>query len=309
MKVLNLLDSENSSINYEKRSYPDGQQDIIIKTDWVGPVQISSRFNNFRDLELIICATKALKNNGVTQIHLFIPNILGARSDRKFQKGGTSYLRDVVAPIINAQNYSSVEVIDPHSDVSEAVINNLIKRDNTSLVTFALEALNLGCYESDNCDCEGYTSDQFALISPDAGALKKIYDVAQAIDYKNDVIVASKHRDISTGKILSTQVPLVAGEHTHDTFIIIDDICDGGRTFIEISKVIKSMRPQAKIYLIITHGIFSGGLKVLDEWFDNIFCTNSVKDIDAAFIGHDNVNNGVMLTMSKVGFVKQLNVF
>ena len=67
MKTLNLVYKEKSDISYEVQRFPDGQQDIIIKTVYgkthiIGweeeKFTIKSHFNPFRDLELIICAVK-----------------------------------------------------------------------------------------------------------------------------------------------------------------------------------------------------------------------------------------------------------
>jgi ribose-phosphate pyrophosphokinase len=71
---------------------------------------------------------------------------------------------------------------------------------------------------------------------------------------------------------------------------IVDDICDGGRTFIELSKELKK-RNCGNVYLIISHGIFSKGIDVLREHFTKVFCTNSISDIEC-----------------KDGFLKQRNV-
>jgi len=60
--------------------------------------------------------------------------------------------------------------------------------------------------------------------------------------------------------------------------VIIDDICDGGRTFVELAKVIKENQSDAKIYLIVTHGIFSAGFNDLNKFFEKIFTTNSISD-------------------------------
>jgi ribose-phosphate pyrophosphokinase len=50
--------------------------------------------------------------------------------------------------------------------------------------------------------------------------------------------------------------------------VIVDDICDGGRTFLEIAKTIRSKKRNIsifgdKIYLVVTHGIFSAGFDEL----------------------------------------------
>ena len=47
---------------------------------------------------------------------------------------------------------------------------------------------------------------KFILISPDAGANKKIFKVAEQIDYEGDIITCSKHRDVD-GKLTKTFVP------------------------------------------------------------------------------------------------------
>ena len=241
---------------------------------------IKSRLNSFRDLELIVCATAALREAGMEKIHLYIPYCLGGRSDIKFEEGGLNYIKSVIAPIINLQKFTSVTVMDAHSIALENCIDNLKKLDNSSLVKYATEDLG----------------NTFKLISPDAGALKKIFSTAKSIGYNDKVIVAEKVRDLPTGKIIHTHVPL-EGTNSTDNFVIIDDICDGGRTFTEIAKTIKAhvwSRDEyfrGKIYLIVTHGIFSAGFTELGNYFDGIYTTNSISDIKES------------------EFVKQINVF
>ena len=288
MKTLDLTNLDNSDIKYKISKFPDGQQSITLDLEntifssEAQSVVIKSRLNSFLDLELIICANQALIELGVInlafklkEISLYVPYFLGARSDRKFLKGQSNYLKTVICPIINSQNFSRVTILDPHSDVLEACLNNFQK---TSNVTFAKEVIK----ELDN----------ITLVSPDAGALKKIYDVAQSVEC-TDVIVANKLRDLKTGKIIRTEVPGINHEPGSKTFVICDDICDGGRTFTEIAKTIKDIRPKEifndKIYLVVTHGIFSAGFEELEKWFTGIYTTNSVKDIDNGLVTQINV--------------------
>ena len=94
--ILNLTYPENSEINFKISNFPDGQQTIDINTNNLpfkkDSVTIKSRLNNFKDLELIICANQALLNLGFEFIHLFVPYFIGARSDRKFNDGGVNKL-------------------------------------------------------------------------------------------------------------------------------------------------------------------------------------------------------------------------
>jgi ribose-phosphate pyrophosphokinase len=292
--ILDLTGTDlQSTIQYKVSKFPDGQQTVDITSSHFlntsTQVQIRSRMNDFKDLELIICATQALKNLGVTDIELYVPYFIGGRSDRLFQYGGVNYLKQVVGPIINSQGYSKVYVMDPHSDVLEAVINNFAKYDNFKLVKFALE----------NIDNKNDARERIALVSPDAGAYKKIFDVAKEFGIQN-IITANKVRDLKTGNIIRTEIPTL-DQHKDLKYVIIDDICDGGRTFVELAKVMKDSRPTAKIYLVVTHGIFSKGLEELGDYFDGIFTTNSVRDISA-----DNIVSSFF--ENTINF-KQLNVF
>jgi ribose-phosphate pyrophosphokinase len=316
-EILNLVNPNDIlSFKYEISRFPDGQQSLrlieegyntfnSLKENPYG-ITIKSRLNNFHDLEIIICTTQALKEVGVQRIKLYIPYCMGARSDRKFMEGGINYVKHVIAPIINSQGYEQVIIMDPHSDILEACINNFVKIDNIKLAEFTFKDYFL------SKGFETWSSSNFEnvrLVSPDAGALKKVFHVADKFGYKNDVVIASKHRNIETGKIDFTQVPL-NGTNPTDDFIIFDDIADGGRTFIEIANVIKSnVWPRdeyfrGKIYLVVTHGIFSAGFDFLVQHFDGIYCTNSFKDVQDGtivdtFSEHKTIHS----------LVKQLNVF
>lgn len=290
MLSLNLVYQQNSQIEYKISKFPDGQQDITILSDVTKlqsqSIRIESRFNSFKDLELFICAANALRRMGVKERHLYIPYLLGARSDRQFVTGGNSYLVDIIAPQLNqtvkeidgeVRNlFSSVTVMDVHSDVAPACINNLKIIDNKDLIMYAWDFLNEkngGCWK------------QPIVLSPDGGALKKIYKVTEKIGFTGNVITCSKFRD-TDGKLSMTYVPLNVHDVDKD-LVIIDDIGDGFGTFINLVEEIENTRrissvihPEnyGKIYLIVTHSIQEKGLKRALEKFNYIFTTNSVND-------------------------------
>ena len=291
--VLNLTDPKSSHIVYEVSQFPDGQQSITLTgircenpdEDFIA--RIESRMTSFRDVEMIICANQALQQlQHCTDVELFVPYFLGGRSDRRFVPGSINYLKEVICPIINSQYFRRVSVVDPHSDVLEACLDNFHKMNNHFLVSDALNDIS-GNLEK--------AKSEVILVSPDAGAYKKIFDVAKAFELE-EIITATKVRDLKTGKILHTDVPL-SDKLYYDNmkFVIVDDICDGGRTFIEIAKSISMQVPGAKIYLVVTHGIFSAGFEQLNDYFCTIYTTNSVKDVSGKYEGVD--------------LVKQTNIF
>lgn len=274
MITLNLVDSAKSNIEYKISRFPDGQQTIDL-TNWESldrysdPVKISSRLNSFKDVELLICAVQAIRNLTNRPITLYVPYFLGSRSDRKFVKGGVNYLKQVICPIINSLDFAEVSVLDPHSDVLEACLNNYLKVDNHLVVKYALKDID--------DKTKAWTENEICLVSPDAGAYKKIFDVAKKFEIEN-IITATKVRDMKTGNILRTEIPTL-DQHNDLKYVIVDDICDGGRTFIELAKAIKDSRPTAKVYLVVTHGIFSAGFKELSQYFEGIYTTNSYRDV------------------------------
>jgi ribose-phosphate pyrophosphokinase len=298
--ILNLVKPEKSHVPFSISKFPDGQRALnlfnyhAVKDQ---EIEIYSRMNSWNDLQDIICANQALQEAGASSVSLYVPYFLGARSDRKFSKSGVNYLKKVICPIINSQKFARVKVLDPHSDVLEACLDNFEKVDNVRVVQFTVEKIYGSQRPSDW---------NFLLVSPDAGALKKVYHVAESLAFKDKVIIASKHRDLATGKITHTEVSIDPHDVQKD-LIIVDDICDGGRTFIELSKAIHQSRSlssvshdHGKIYLIVTHGIFSAGLYELSKHFDGVFCTNSVQDIDVTAYSDYTVEEG---------FLNQLEVF
>lgn len=155
--------------------------------------------------------------------------------------------------------------MDVHSSVAPACIKNLNSFPNSEFV------YNILAEKKD-----------FVLICPDKGAVEKMYDVAKAINYKKEIVICSKHRDIATGNIVSSDIGNLVDLQGEDAYII-DDICDGGKTFVEIANKLKLLNP-GEINLIITHGIFSKGFDELCYYFNNIYCTNSVKDLSLPFV-------------------------
>lgn len=272
--ILNLFNSDKSDIIYEISNFPDSQRSVEILSDVKNlNVTISRSIKKFRDLELVICANQTLRHLGVKEVFLYAPYLIGTRSDRRFHPRGIHYIKDVIAPIINSQKFDSVMVLDPHSDVLEACIDNFVGLNNYHIVKEALIKI-------DNKDG---ARNRLYIVSPDAGAMKKIYGVAKEFDIEN-ILCANKVRDIKTGRIVRTDLPDHKTESI-ENYVIIDDICDGGRTFCELAKIIKEKNPTSKIHLIVSHAIFSSGLSELEKYFYSIHTTNSyvnMQSVDTA---------------------------
>jgi len=247
------------SIVYESFVFSGGEPHIKIQEEaTIEEITITHRLNSFNDLGLLLVATDALRRMGVQKIHAFIPYFPAARQDRVMVAGEALSVK-VYADIINAQGYASVTVFDPHSEVTPALLNHVVVIPNYDFVKQCLDQL----------------TDEVVLISPDGGALKKIYKVAAYLG-GIEVVECSKRRDVKTGKLSGFKVYAEDLKEKH--CVIVDDICDGGGTFLGLAKELKA-KNAGKISLVVSHGIFSKGAEQLTSVFDTVFSTNSVKDL------------------------------
>jgi ribose-phosphate pyrophosphokinase len=217
-------------------------------------ILIEAHIHSSNDVMALLMLTNALRGmyEPDTRIKLRMPYIPYARQDRVCNFGEALSIK-VFCDLINSQKYHEVEVWDAHSDVAIALLDNHYQVRQPQLV-----------------DKVPVDFKRVVLVSPDAGANKKIYDVAQELRI-DKVVRADKTRNVATGEITGT---VVYSEHVGDAdFLIVDDIIDGGRTFIELGKVLKPLT-NGKVILYATHGIFSKGLKPFEGFIDEIYVAN-----------------------------------
>jgi ribose-phosphate pyrophosphokinase len=100
------------------------------------------------------------------------------------------------------------------------------------------------------------------ILFPDKGAGARYSQLSA-----KESIVADKTREESTGKITGIDVPdICPGKN----ILVCDDLCDGGRTFIEVAKAAERYSPH-KMILYVSHGIFSQGLEALGSYYGQIY--------------------------------------
>ena len=246
-------------INYEAFTFAGGELHIKIDaSDLADSITITHRLNAFGDIGLLYLAADALRRMGVKRLDLFVPYFPAARQDRLMVEGESLSVK-VYADLINQLHFETVTILDPHSDVTAAVLDRCVVVSNHSFIHQVVQIIG----------------NDSLLISPDGGALKKIYKVSETLNGM-DVVECSKSRDVKTGRLSGFKV--YADDLEGRDCLIVDDICDGGGTFIGLAKELKAKNAGA-LYLAVSHGIFSKGTEPLTDVFDHIFTTDSVKDI------------------------------
>lgn len=219
--------------------------------------QITLNFKSNGDLiDLALLVDAVRRKYRSTHLVLNLPYLPYARQDRVCNPGESLSIK-VICDFINSLNFDRVYCNDIHSEVGVALLNNL------SHIDLINSAAALGKIFHDELD-------DVVLVSPDAGANKKVLNFAKHYKFPN-VVRADKKRNVLTGEIIET---IVYSEHVgNKDFLILDDLCDGGFTFIQLAKELRKLT-TGKIYLYVTHGIFSKGAGVFEGVIDGIYTAN-----------------------------------
>lgn len=220
--------------------------------------RIKADIRNSNDVMALLMLTDALRRFSIVSnpgIELYMPYLPYARQDR--EQEGFSLSLKVFCDLINSQEYRRVTILDCHSDVGPALLNNSRNIPVEDLVP-SLETLKLapGTY----------------VVAPDQGAYKKCARVAAKLGLP--LISAQKKRDPKTGKVeLSFREydDLYSAQHGTPALLVVDDICDGGMTFKLLADQVAD---KVDIRLWVTHGIFSKGLEPLKR-YSKIYTANN----------------------------------
>lgn len=273
MKVLDLRKGITKNEEYDAFIFPGGEVHFRLHNPSVlyvsNGIRIISRVTSTSDLMLLILVVETIRKDGYRgKLEVVLPYMPYQQADRDFSLGECFSLQ-TVCKMLNTLDVDRFFIFDPHSDVSPALLHKTTVLDNSSYIHEVL--MNIRSKQSVTLE------DTLCILSPDAGAYKKIGKLCSKLDWRGELVAANKFRSISTGSIESLE--LSKQDFEGKDVLIIDDICIGGRTFIELAKKLRE-KNVGKIYLAISHGVFSNGFRDLNEHFEGIFCTDSFFNIE-----------------------------
>ena len=190
------------------------------------------------------------------QSPLLIPYLPASRADRivgNESLGKVAYL-DLISAAwdgLPVMHNSPVETWDLHSvtNTDTPIIN--IPRMQQYLTTYNFP-------------------DNSVLLAPDEGSISRVAAISTATGLP--YVHATKNRDYATGQLLSNSIPAVLGDYDH--IFVIDDICDGGGTFLLLADSIRKQGISSNLHLFVTHGIFSKGKSALESRYSTVFALN-----------------------------------
>ena len=240
----------------EQNHFPDGT--LLTKLPYNDNDCIYIKWNYENDAELftLICARRHYASRKAILTMPYIPH---ARMDRVKSEQDVFTLK-YFCEVINSLNFKAVIVLDPHSNVAPALINNIVLDPVDSYIRQALF----------------HHSNNRALFFPDEGAMKRYTEEFSHIPFA----FGMKKRDWATGKILGLDI-LQSENIVGKDVLIVDDICSRGGTFYHSAKALLEAG-AASVSLYVTHcentilegEIFTSGL------IKQVYTTNSLVHCD-----------------------------
>ncbi len=247
------------SFNYLTKHFPDGTQMHLNLPIYNPKDRITIRWEYESDEELVTLwyivnhYRQNFHKGGFTLEMPYVPN---ARMDRVHSETEIFTLKHF-CNLINLMQFDRVEITDPHSNVTPALLNNVVVH---SALPYVVKTL---LYIAED---EFYADDkkEIVIYFPDYGAyhkyheeyLKKIPAMLEgtfAEGMKVHYIYGKKVREWETGKILGLEI---ANEQnidlTNKVVLMADDIISYGGTMYYGAKKLKEMG-AGTVYAYATH--------------------------------------------------------
>lgn len=248
------------NVEIKQGQFPDGT--LLMKFDpngdefdTRGNIIVEWYYENDAELFSLICVKRHLDRvYSYSDVVLEMPYIPHARMDRVKSDADVFTLK-YFCEVINSLNFKVVHVRDAHSNVSLALLNNVVDEGVRGYVVAAAKE-----------------SGAEALFFPDEGAMKR-YSEHFAVPYA----FGMKKRDWETGKILGLDI--INAENIKDkNVLIVDDICSRGGTFFYAAKALKAAGAKS-VSLYVTHlerTVILGEMASTDGLVDHIYTTKSI---------------------------------
>ena len=207
---------------------------------------------NERLMELLI-AINALKLSSAQAIYAIIPYFGYARQDRKAKP------RQPITALLDSAGADRVVTFDLHAAQIQGFFNCPV--DDLTAIPM------LGNYFVNN----GYTFENTVVVSPDHGGVKRARTMAEILG--TPIAIIDKRRPKPNEVEATTIIGSVEGMNC----IIVDDICDTGKSLVAAAELLKENGAQ-EIIVALSHGVFSGNAmeRLEDSVIEKIVVTNTI---------------------------------
>lgn len=256
-----------------RSTFPDGQPHVkvpVVEEDSFASIACSIR--NPTELFELVMVLEILRRNAI-EPYVRIYWLFGARMDRAIDNTQPETFHAVLnvlnleASIYKQTIFALLDIHNPAKVTNFAPLNPTLE-----------DAVYIAINNFDkNCD----------IYFPDAGAERRY----EHLFVNQNILVGQKKRDSNTGQLSGFE--LKNGERKSESILVVDDLCDGGGTFLGQYPVLENLGYK-RIALYTTHGLYTKGLDILSK-FDRVYSTNSFQ------FGQDEDNDELKLRVFKNG--------
>jgi len=188
------------------------------------------------------------------------------RQDRACKVGESFSLKFFIEML--KLRFDRVDTFDPHSDVTRQELGYMLREDRGFLARQYKDSKgSIGKLKE-------FLPKDLVVISPDKGAVQRSWNLFNFLDLDGTVVECDKVRGKDTINIVIDSMNQNVIKNNKQ-FVISDDICDGGGTFIALAQRIREINPDAVLYLIISHGVFSKGFSELEKYYAGIYTVDN----------------------------------
>lgn len=244
-------------------TFPDGTQKINTHTYFEDPkFDIHWFFDNDGELITIYQLVEHFREMGMEPNTLFMPYVPNARMDRVKYTDEVFTLK-YFCKLVNSLGFRKVSILDPHSYVTEALIDRVDVQSPGKYIVNTLDNIK---------NNYGLNSEGLMLFFPDEGAMKR-YSCNVNIPYA----YGAKNRSWKTGEIQGLTIMGNRDDIFHKDILIIDDICSRGGTFMHSAKALKECG-ASRIFLYVTHceDTIHDGEILTSDLIRHVYTTNSI---------------------------------
>ncbi len=249
--------------------YPGGE--VGVRAVGEAPPRLLARVQSSDDLLALVMYLGAVR--GQVQ-EVCIPYLPYARQDRIAVPGDPIAI-EVLARLLASTGVPRFATIDVHSNAAAAAFASAGLTLRNVAASAWLQRYVAG---------RQATPDQpVCFVAPDKGAGPRTGQLATALAAPTrpiGLVHCAKIRDPHTGKLTGFAVdrdhspPALAAD---TLLVVVDDICDGGGTFLGVAQALRAHYGDRPLHLWTTHGIHSRGLHDLAAVFTSIGCTDSFR--------------------------------
>ena len=245
--------------------FPDGTLALNIDSSLVDDLMFEQHitwlYDGDDEMFTIMSLVDMIKRNGYSRYILYMPYLPNARMDR-IKSNNENFALKVFCNWLNSLGFAKVYVENVHSNVSNALVDNIFDRLPEDDINFITKI-----YDFD------------VVFFPDEGACKRYKDMNVIKNLGLPIAFGIKNRDWKTGEILGLDV--MGADVKDKKVLIVDDICSKGFTFYFAGQKLRDLgASDVKLFISHCEDNIQNGEILKTDVISKVYTTDSICHIE-----------------------------